>query len=117
MSTTKIRLKSTKGGEKMIKINKITLVFALAIFTIGIFFSSKVYAAFSCNVALTSATVTEGQEFTINVNVNNISGANGLFAIGGFIEYDKNALTLLSTSGGSDSTLSYNEANRKICNR
>lgn len=101
----------------MRKINKITLIFALTIFAISISFSSKVYAAFSCNVSLTSATVTEGQEFTININVNNINGTNGLFAIGGFIEYDKNALTLVRRSGGSDSTLSYNEANRKVCNR
>lgn len=98
----------------MIKIKKVTLIFALAIFTICISFTSRVYAAFSCNVALTSATVTEGQEFTININVNNISGANGLFAIGGFIEYQKDALTLLSATGGNGSTLSYNEGNGKF---
>lgn len=101
----------------MIKIKKVTLIFALVIFTMCISSFGEVYAGFSCEVSLTSRTVTEGQEFTININVNNISGTNGLFAIGGFIEYDKNALTLLSTSGGSDSTLSYNEANRKICSR
>ncbi|MCI8519475.1 MAG: hypothetical protein HFJ51_05340 [Clostridia bacterium] len=66
----------------MIKIKKVMLIFALIIFTICISLSNKVYAAFSCNVVLTSTTVTEGQEFTININVNNISGANGLFAIG-----------------------------------
>lgn len=36
---------------------------------------------------------------------------------GGFIEYDKGALKLISASGGNDCALSYNEANRKIWNR
>ena len=46
-----------------------------------------------------SNTVNVGDEFTVNMVIDNIDGTNnGIVAFGGYINYDKNVLELVSTS-------------------
>ena len=77
----------------MIKLKKIVLIVALAILLVSIFGTNEVYANFHCGVNISANTsVTVGQRIVIRVNISNISGDNGLFAVGAFIDYDKDML-------------------------
>lgn len=100
----------------MKSLRKISLVITMIILLVCIFISNS-YATIRCNVSLSmqSSEAIKGEEISVYANISNISGTKGIIAMGAVIEYDKNALTLLSITGENGwSNPSYNESNGKI---
>lgn len=62
-------------------------------------FQFKVYAAISCSPTISGTSeVEQGAEFTVDIGVGNINGDYGVVTVGGYLEYDKSALTLKKSS-------------------
>ena len=99
----------------MEKIKKISL-FLVLVLILSICFYTKTYAALSCSVSMSASSneVTEGNEFTVSIGVNNIQGDKGVIIYGGTVEYDKNVLTCTGKSGAGEWAPSFNKENGKF---
>lgn len=100
----------------MKRLKKIGLVLSVLILIINSFCGTT-KAAINCKVnLLTSKNEAKlGEEISVFVQISNIQTNNGVIAVGGIIEYDKNAFELIKVSGdGNWSTPSYNEASGKF---
>lgn len=99
----------------MEKIKKISL-FLVLVLILSICFYTKTYAALSCSVSMSASSneVTEGNEFTVSIGVNNIQSDKGVIIYGGTVEYDKNILTCTGKSGAGEWAPSFNKENGKF---
>ena len=78
---------------------KVTLLIVMVLLVCV--FTSKSYAAISCNVNLTASKtqVAIGEEFSVRVSISNLEAPDGIIALGAVLDYDKTALTLVDTKG------------------
>lgn len=98
----------------MEKIKRISVIL-LIVLMFSMCFQLKVYAAVSCSPTITgTGEVEQGSEFTIDIGVGNISGEYGVVTVAGFLQYDKNALTLKKTSSIEGWSRALNTENRKV---
>lgn len=96
----------------MKRIVKLSLILLATMCIMG-----NVYATINCNVNIVTAKTeySENEEFTVDVNLTNIQSEEGVIALGGTLEYDKESLTLEKMEGKNGwSNPSYNEANGKF---
>ncbi len=84
----------------MNKKKKLTLVLII-IMLFGTIFSSKTYAALSCNVNLNAPKkeVTYKEQFYVYVAISNLQTTKGIIAIGAELSYDTKSLTLVDIEG------------------
>ena len=84
----------------MNKKKKITLVLII-IMLLGTIFSSKTYAALSCNVSLKAQKkeVTYKEQFYVYVAISSLQTTKGIIAIGAELSYDTKSLTLVDIEG------------------
>ena len=79
----------------MLKINKIILMIALVILVMCASSNYEVKGAgYDCNVIISAnkKSVSVGNTVVISIRITNITGENGIGALGGFVDYDKSIL-------------------------
>lgn len=77
---------------------------------------NSVYAI-SCtmDLKLSKSEISKGEEFTVDIILKEIDAEKGVIALGGTIDYDKNALEYVNVEGqGNWTKPSYNDANGKF---
>ena len=96
----------------MKKLVKLSLILLTAMCIMG-----NVYATLNCNVNIITAKTeyAKNEEFTVDVNLANIQSEEGIIALGGTLDYDKESLTLEKMEGKNGwANPSYNEVNGKF---
>lgn len=96
---------------------KKVIVFSLSLIFGIMFLITNVYAASSYKVSLNTAKneFDKNEEVVVNVAISNIQVEKGFIAVGATLEYDKDSLEFVKTSGGDNwSNPSYNENNGKL---
>lgn len=101
----------------MKRLMRLSLVVVMLMFII-MMLGSNVYATFNCDVDMKIAKTeySKNDQFTISVDISNITSQKGVIAFGATLEYDKDSLTLVKMEGqnGWETPInggSYNEDN------
>lgn len=96
---------------------KKTIVFSLSLILGIMLLVNNVYAASSYKIDLNTVKneFDKKEEFVVNVAISNIQVEKGLIAFGAVLDYDKDSLELVKTSGSENwANPSYNENNGKL---
>lgn len=83
--------------KKTVKLSIVLIMALCVIMMLG----SNVYAALSCKVdmKISKTEYVKNDEFTVNVDISNITSEKGVIAFGATLEYDKDSLTLVKMEG------------------